>query len=71
MGLSDEYGDEYDESCWECGFNQKDQDEREKREKQELISEFVEDLAIIEEIDWDKYWKKFFDIQKKWEEKLK
>ena len=45
--------DEYNESCWECGFNQKDQDEREKREKQELIEEFVEDLDEL--VEWCKY----------------
>ena len=39
--------------------------------KKELISEFVNDLEIIDDIDWDKYFWKFNEIKKKWEEKLK
>ena len=38
--------EEYEESCMECGFNQSDNDEREQKEKQEVISEIVDDLGF-------------------------
>ena len=43
----DEYGEEYGQSCWECGFNQKDEDERDEKEKQAIYSEIVTDLKSL------------------------
>jgi len=36
------------------------------RNFKEIYQEILEDLEIIEEIDWDKYFSKFFEIQEKW-----
>jgi hypothetical protein len=43
--MSEEYG----ESCPECGFNQKDEDERD----QKVIDEFLDDLKSIPTFDHD------------------
>ena len=62
---------EYEETCMECGFNQSDNDEREKKEKQKLISEFMEDLKhlwiYIEGYEGNLVRRQ---ISEKWEEKL-
>ena len=40
-----------------------------KKKLKEEREEFLDDLTVIDEIDWDKTWKLYADIRKKWEGK--